>query len=572
MIFSTFTRLVAGVACCFFLIVGLLPTARAQAPTPAWQWAVRGASPGAPAAQSQANRLCVDAAGNTYVLGHFTTTLALGAFTLASPTTMGGYLAKYTPAGSVAWVRQLGSPSGGLYMYRVATDGAGNVYLTGVFEDELTIGSYVLPDPNNIPGGAGGPNGFVAKLDPQGSVVWAARIGPVPNAFGGGATCNGLAVDASGTVTIAGYLSGTVSVAGQAVPVSSGFQAYFYVARLTATGTASPTLAWVRTAEAPQIRFDTALALDAAGDVYAALSNTGGMTFGGHALPGTGTAWQSMLVKYDASGTAQWAVRLPEVLPAGTATLTNVADVAAPATGAVYVATHASASAPNYQRGLLLAQYSAQGAAGWQHTTVGSSSATGIGSLALDAAANLYVAGGFDTSFTLGGAALSSSPSTATDAYLLSFTPQGSLRYGLPISNGAGVEVISSLAVSPPETVHVAGAARGDAQLGPIALPATSTAYQLLIGRLQLRTTTAAQPASASALLLAPNPAHGTALLTLPAAPIPQPLALLDALARPVRHYTVPAGATTAQLNVAGLPAGLYVLRGAGASRKLVLE
>ena len=46
---------------------------------------------------------------------------------------------------------------------------------------------------------------------------------------------------------------------------------------------------------------------------------------------------------------------------------------------------------------------------------------------------------------------------------------------------------------------------------------------------------------------------------------------LTDAVGRAVRRYPAPAGAEAA-LDLAGLPAGLYLLRGAGPAKRLVVE
>jgi hypothetical protein len=70
---------------------------------------------------------------------------------------------------------------------------------------------------------------------------------------------------------------------------------------------------------------------------------------------------------------------------------------------------------------------------------------------------------------------------------------------------------------------------------------------------------------------LYPNPAHLTATVRLPAGSPKLPLTLSDAQGRIVRHYPVPGTAETV-LDLRGLPAGLYVLRGAGSSQKLVVE
>ena len=70
---------------------------------------------------------------------------------------------------------------------------------------------------------------------------------------------------------------------------------------------------------------------------------------------------------------------------------------------------------------------------------------------------------------------------------------------------------------------------------------------------------------------LYPNPAHHAATLRLPAGTVPAPLTLTDALGRAVRRYPAPAGPETA-LDLGGLPAGLYLLRGAGPARRLAVE
>ena len=53
--------------------------------------------------------------------------------------------------------------------------------------------------------------------------------------------------------------------------------------------------------------------------------------------------------------------------------------------------------------------------------------------------------------------------------------------------------------------------------------------------------------------------------------PAPAPLTLTDAQGRTVRRYPAPAGAEAA-LDLSGLPAGLYLLRGAGPVRCLAVE
>ncbi|MBF9239807.1 T9SS type A sorting domain-containing protein [Hymenobacter sp. BT683] len=88
----------------------------------------------------------------------------------------------------------------------------------------------------------------------------------------------------------------------------------------------------------------------------------------------------------------------------------------------------------------------------------------------------------------------------------------------------------------------------------------------------------AARPGSASprsAFKLSPNPTHHytTTTLTL-AAPQAQPavVEVFDAVGRLVQQLPIPAGRATAALDIASLPAGLYLVRCAGAIGRLTVE
>ncbi|TGE16588.1 T9SS type A sorting domain-containing protein [Hymenobacter elongatus] len=78
--------------------------------------------------------------------------------------------------------------------------------------------------------------------------------------------------------------------------------------------------------------------------------------------------------------------------------------------------------------------------------------------------------------------------------------------------------------------------------------------------------------AAVPVLQVFPNPAHSAATLQTDSGPTAREAQLLDQLGRPVRTFQVPARATSATLNVQGLPAGLYLLRCQGATHKLIVE
>lgn len=559
------TRLAAGAAGLLVLLATARPDAHAQTPTVTWDWAARGASSGASTASNVGLTLQADAAGNTYAVGSLTGSLTLGSTTLTAlhPTT--GYVVKYTPAGQVAWVCQPSSPSREVNIYDVATDAAGNVYFVGKFYGNLQVGALSLSSPVFI-------TGFVAKLDAQGTPQWLARLGGAAAPADGSVVCNGLAVDAAGNLAVSGWLLDTAEIGGHLLtidPITYGAQ---FIAYFPNPGAALGPAQWVTLLEASGAPIKSMLRFDGAGGVLLGTTANGEVRWGSTLLPDTGGSRAPLLVKANAAGVPQWAVRLPTPAAAPAPYDATLTGVTVDATGnatllAGYRATGSSPSAT-----WLMAQYAAQGTPRWSQELPTPSANLGFSSLRSDAAGTLYLAGALSGTYQLGATTLTAATPASMDAYLLVYTGQGTLRGGAAVSSGSGLESLMDIAVAPSGRVHALGTARDAAQLGSFALPATGSGFEMMLGRFGVATLTGTQPAAASLLQVTPNPVHGPALLTLPAAPAPQPLTLLDALGRPVRHYTVPAGATSARLDVTGLPAGLYVLRGAGAARKLVVE
>lgn len=140
--------------------------------------------------------VAVDAAGNAYVTGsagsaNFPTRNGLQAY--------GGggdaFVAKYTPAGALAWSTFLGG-SGTDNGWGVAVDVGGSIYLTG-----LTTSTNLPTTPGVVQPvyGGGSNDGYVAKLAPDGSLAYLTYLG-------GAGTDNLLriAVDGLGLATVVG--------------------------------------------------------------------------------------------------------------------------------------------------------------------------------------------------------------------------------------------------------------------------------------------------------------------------------------------------------------------------------
>ena len=111
------------------------------------------------------------------------------------------FLAKYSPAGSVLWAARIGG-IGSDYARGISTDTNNNILVSGYYNSNpLTV--Y---DANGSVGAtlvnSGYYDTFLAKYSPDGSVLWAARIGGTGDDGG-----NSISTDANNNILVTGYYS-----------------------------------------------------------------------------------------------------------------------------------------------------------------------------------------------------------------------------------------------------------------------------------------------------------------------------------------------------------------------------
>ena len=135
------------------LIIGFHLVSFAQSGA-GWDWVSTSGVSVAPA--SQPTDLAVDASGNTYAIGQYSTAITLGAFSLPTPTGRDIFIVKYNAAGTVQWLKRHTPPTGYNELSKIITvDASGDFYIGGT-DDTPTLSG----------------RSFFAKYDTNGNMLW----------------------------------------------------------------------------------------------------------------------------------------------------------------------------------------------------------------------------------------------------------------------------------------------------------------------------------------------------------------------------------------------------------------
>jgi len=109
------------------------------------------------------------------------------------------FISKLDPQGNYIWALQIGG-AGEDVAYDLVLDGAGNSYITGAFQQTLDFD----PGADTLEFTAVGDYDiFVAKIDPQGQLVWARQVGSPADDQG-----FGICLDSNGHLWVTGQFSG----------------------------------------------------------------------------------------------------------------------------------------------------------------------------------------------------------------------------------------------------------------------------------------------------------------------------------------------------------------------------
>jgi hypothetical protein len=350
----------------------------------------------------QGRGIAMDVSGNVFVTGRFSSSVNFSSdFGGTDSKTSAGsddiFVTKINADGTYGWTRRMGGTSLD-EAYDTATDGAGNIFVTGRFGSTVDFaadfGSTDIKTAQSA-------DVFVTRINSDGSYGWTRRMGGT-----GGAFAFGIATDVSGNVFVTGDFYSTVDFRadfGGTDSKTSAGQNDIFVTKINADGT----YAWTRRMGGTSLDYGYDITTDVSGNILM----TGGFMstvnfradFGGTDIK-TAQSMDIFVTRINPDGSYGWTRMMggPD---------TGGGDygygISTDSSGDAYVTgffewnvdfradfggTDLRTSAGN--RDIFVTKINADGSYGWTRTMGGSNDDAGQ-DLVSDGAGNIYVTGSF---------------------------------------------------------------------------------------------------------------------------------------------------------------------------------
>jgi hypothetical protein len=336
----------------------------------------------------------------------------------------------------------------------VAVDGAGNVYSAGWFSGTASFGGTSLVS-------AGGQDIFLTKSSSAGSLLWARRFGGLGNET---VTC--IALDSNGNILLGGNFGGTANLGGANL-VSAGDYDIF-LAKYDASGNH----VWSQRFGGRNLDVPYGVAVDSQGNVVMTGSYRESVSFGGGAFLSILNGDTGFLAKYTPGGAHLWSQsfagssanfgrgvavdRNDNILITGY--FNGWINFGGGQLNAVY------AGSPN----TFIAKFAPTGGYVWAKAR-GDNNTTKAYAIALDANADVIIAGEFHTQTDLGGGRLTGS-AMYTDVFVAKYSGvDGAYRWAQTIVGTLGATP-TAIATDRQNNVLMTGYYRGTFNFGGTSL------------------------------------------------------------------------------------------------------
>jgi hypothetical protein len=418
----------------------LLVTSLHAAP-PTFEWVAAGGG----TKNDKTRAVTFDREGNVFLAGETTDEGTFGDLTRAGLGGMDFFLAKVSPTGKFLWIRSLG---GSLVDrgYGVATDAAGNAYVTGHYQStDAQVNGQVLPNEGDY-------DIFIAKYDTSGALKWLKTAGGKGYDYG-----HGIAVDSKGDIVVTGAIAGEARFGDVTVNAGSTSRPIF-CAKYDSDGK----LKWVKATGGKFSGSGHGIGVDANDSIY--IGGSGGGTGTMDAVPLEAKSQAGVVLKLTPEGTAVWAATMPGVPSCGfheiTVDTTGRTWCAGMFKGALNSSdVHTTGDKDNDG---VLAHFSPEGKLVWSHALQGPATDYCLG-VATDNTGRCFVTGEFSETATFAGQILKTQG--ATDIFTAAFDLKGGLEW-LVQSGGTKGDNAYCMAWHPSGRLIISGASVAPATFG----------------------------------------------------------------------------------------------------------
>lgn len=354
------------------------------------------------------------------------------------------FIYKCDASGTKLWSAKPATSSNNDEILDVTTDNNGNIFITGSFNNSA-FDSQIYSQGNW--------DTFVAKYDPNGTLIWAKRGGGTDEDYG----C-GIKTDGNGNVYVVGFFNGTASFSGTSLTSSS--QGDMFIAKYNG---ANGNLEWIRNGNVGENNFLYGIGVDMTGNVYVGTKFSGSVNFSGSPTVSSIGGEDMLLIKYNANGNFQWiktgggsgddGINRTVVCPDGNILIAGYFRGTAQF-GAKTLTSHGSFD-------IYAAKYSPSGNLLWakQFGGTGSQSAW---SLCTDEKSNCYLTGWFSGTGAFDNTTIYSTG--GSDAYLIKYDKNGDLIWVETIATGADSQLGCGVSVSGNE-IAVVGRYKGESYI-----------------------------------------------------------------------------------------------------------
>ena len=346
-----------------------------------------------------------DSDGNVYVTGIFHSQCTLGTTSISTTNLYDLFIAKIDKNGHTKWIKQVGS-TGYVEGKKLVVDGV-NVYLVGSFSETVTFGTTTL-QAYSVYNSKGA---FISKLDGNGNWMWTKQIGDTL-----GLWASDIKVGPNHNIYITGAYYYTTNFDSIKVPSISASSEEIYVGKMDTNGQ----WIWVTSAGGPGRDIGSQLAVDKDGDAYVSGYVYTGATFG----PFSNTGPMGYLAKIDKNGVWKWLNR------------SVTGDVTVDANKNVYTSSGirksylfgSSTITLQGNSDIVVAKADSQGNWLWATSATGGTNGEGNSySITLDKHNNIYISGKISTSFTFGQETLT--PEGKSAAFIAKIDDKGNWKW-----------------------------------------------------------------------------------------------------------------------------------------------